>query len=149
MEGRGGWERDGMKAVSPPWCVGTRRPPPVPAALGGQRKRGIKDLPEGLGLLVLQRHQRPPWGPGDGEKKGMVEGDRAPWGHHSPHWHPRGVGDRWPCPGSHHEITLVSQSHVSHFPLSSLLPFPSQKSSPGSSPTGTDTPGSCWDLAGI
>lgn len=69
-----GWD-EGLLGVGTGWChlpcVGTRtkRPPPVPGALGGQGKRGMKDLPEGLGFLVLQRHQCPPWGPGDGEKR--------------------------------------------------------------------------------
>lgn len=53
-----------------------------PQILGAAGKRGMKDLPEGLGLLVLQRHRRPPWGPGNGKKGnvGGIVGTKHPWG---------------------------------------------------------------------
>lgn len=75
---------DGMKASlwSQQWVRGSRghtgvvspvsgakREPATPSpwgARGAERQRELNTLPEGLGHLVLRRHQRHPWGPGEG-----------------------------------------------------------------------------------
>lgn len=137
--------------MSPPLC-GDKDKEATPSSwstwgTGEKRNEGFTGGP---GIPCSPEAPMSPLGPWGWREKGMLEGEEG-----TKHLgdttalsqHPAGDGDRW---HSHHgKATLVSHSHLPCFPLSSLLPFPSQNSCPCSSPIGTATPGSCWDCDGI
>lgn len=115
------WERGQAGVTS--LVSGDKDKEATPSSCGmwGQRKRGMQDLPEGLGLLVLQRHQHPPWGPGNAEKRECWRdrGHRAAWGHRSPQLAPTGMGTGGPA----QEATL-GRPPWSPIPTFSIFLFP-------------------------